>query len=79
MAFRKRITTKTTTVEFMTTAINIRKDQWILLGDVAHLRRQRVGNCKRSSISELIRDLIDENKIKLMREVNILPSRRGAN
>ena len=68
MARKKKVGTKFTTDEYMTTAINIRKDQWLLLGDVAHSRKQSVGG-SRASISEIIRNLVDENRRNLEREI----------
>jgi hypothetical protein len=52
---------------YQTTAINIRRDQWVLLGDVANARRKSRGG--RQSVSDIIRDLIDANEKSLKAEL----------
>ncbi len=54
--------------EYQTTAINMRRDQWVMLGDVANARRRksRVG---RQSVSDIIRELIDANQTTLRAEL----------
>lgn len=53
---------------YQTTAINIRRDQWVLLGDVANARRKVRGG--RQSVSDIIRDLIDANEKSLKAEIS---------
>lgn len=52
---------------YQTTAINIRRDQWVLLGDVANARRKSRGG--RQSVSDIIRDLIDDSRKSLEAEI----------
>lgn len=54
--------------DYKTTAINIRRDQWELLGDVAAVRRKNRDG--RQSVSDIIRDLIDASEKSLRAEIN---------
>jgi hypothetical protein len=53
-------------VEWLTTAIHLRRDQWLLLRSVAFQRAMKRGG--RPSVSALIVDLIDKNRAELERE-----------
>jgi hypothetical protein len=53
--------------DYQTTAINIRRDQWVLLGDVANARRKSRGG--RQSVSDIIRDLIEASRKSLEAEI----------
>lgn len=53
--------------QMQTTAIHIRKEDWILLRSVAFRRAQETGG--RASVSEVVRALIEAHRSELEKEV----------
>lgn len=58
---------KATGGEWKTTAIHLKKDQWVLLRDVARRRADEAEN--RPSVSDIIRDMIERQRDELEAEL----------
>ena len=59
--------------EMLTTAIHIRRDTWELLREVAFRRARASGG--RTSVSELVRTLVESHREELEKEMKSPPSR----